>query len=75
MVVNCQEPYLARHHTLNYEKRRGVDFDGSSGAVARAEFAFDLPTDRKFHPDNAFLELGLFHQMPYRDEMKVDLPN
>ena len=45
----------------------GVDFEGGSGTVDRAEFMFDLPTDRKFHPGDAFLEVDLFHQLPYRE--------
>ena len=64
----CKEPYLDRRRTLNYEKKRGVDFEtAASGAVDRAEFVFDLPTDRKFHPGDAFLEVDLFHQLPYRE--------
>ena len=62
-----KEPYLDRRRTLNYEKKLGVDFEGESGAVDRAEFVFNLPTDRAFHPGDAFLEVDLFHQLPYRD--------
>ena len=67
MCTIPKEPYLDRRRTLNYEKMMGVDFEGESGGMDRAEFMFDLPTDRKFHPGDAFLEVDLFHQLPYRE--------